>query len=230
MINLTPLAFGAAINPGMIVLALTQLLGASKPLARAIAFAIGAAATSAIVGLVGLLAATQLNQTAHGSRHAAAGPFIFLGARLLLIVFAVWQALRQPPTKPRRPTEPSPQRTALQRQIQVHAARPVFALLIGAGVMLTNDKGLVLYVVALQHIADAPVGVIASAVAAAFVAITLFGVEIPIVMYVAYRQRAVATLAQVHGWISSHSRLLAISAGMVLGIYLIGRGIVSLVA
>jgi hypothetical protein len=40
-----------------------------------------------------------------------------------------------------------------------------------------------------QHIVDAQVGVIASAVAAAaFVAIMLFGVEIPIVMYAADRR------------------------------------------
>jgi hypothetical protein len=223
---LAPLAFGAAINPGMTVVALTLLLGATKPLARAVAFLTGAAATSAVAGLLGFLVTSQLGLSAPMSGHSMGESVFFLGAGLLLFIFAGWQAVRQPPAKS---AHPNPRSAALLQQMQMSVARPVVALLVGAGVMLTNGKSLVLYVVALEHIAYTQLGVIASAVAAsAFIVVMLLGIEIPIVLYAANRQRAVALLAHVRQWIAGHARLLMIVASMVLGIYLTGLGIVSL--
>jgi threonine/homoserine/homoserine lactone efflux protein len=228
LLNLAPLALGAAINPAMIMMVLTLLLSATKPLARAVAFVMGAATTSAVLGLIGLLTAIQPGQLASRRGPSTGEALLVLGAGLLLLVFAGWHAVRKPPTRSARP--PS-RRGELQQQMQLRTARPVVAYLIGAGFMLTNVKALALYGVALKQIADAPLSDLASVVfAAGFIVIMLLGLELPIVLYVADRQRARSVLAQVRHWIEGHERLLMISVALVLGSYLTVRGIVSLVA
>jgi hypothetical protein len=108
--------------------------------------------------------------------------------------------------------------------MQMNAARPVVALLIGTGVMVTNGKALVRDVVGLKHIADAQLGVIASTICAAvFSGILLLGIAIPTVLYAANRQQAVSPLTHLRQWIAGHARLLMIFVSLVLGTYLVNR-------
>jgi threonine/homoserine/homoserine lactone efflux protein len=222
--NLVPLALASAVNPAMMVFALGLLLSATRPLARAMAFLMGAATTSVVVGGVALLGIGNLSQFQRGRTPSVGESVFLLIAGILLLVAIGWDAWRRPSRAPTSNT------AAPRREYQKSASSPLVAFVVGAGFMLSNVKALVPYVVGIKHIADAALGVVVSAVLVlGFIVTMLLGMEIPIVIYAADRQRAATLLAHMRAWMSAHARTLSIMVGLALGVYLIARGISGLV-
>jgi threonine/homoserine/homoserine lactone efflux protein len=225
LINIAPLALGAAVNPGMTGAVLTLLLSGARPLARAVAFVLGAVATSVAVGVLGLMGVSNLGPVRHTPGPSRAESLFFLGAGLLLLILVGWHAWRTPSPKSESGA------TAPRWRHGAWATSPKIAFLIGAGFMLTNLGSLVLFVVALRHIVDAQLGWIVSAmVVLGFMLIMLCGMVLAIIIYAAEPQRAAHVLARARQWIAGHARLLMIIVGLVLGAYLTLRGIVGLAA
>jgi hypothetical protein len=99
LINIAPLALGAAVNPGMTAAVMALLLSATQPLSRAVAFLIGAVATSAVAGVLGLTALSSLGAVRHSGGHARGESLFFLCAGLLLLIIAGWHAVSRPAPK-----------------------------------------------------------------------------------------------------------------------------------
>jgi threonine/homoserine/homoserine lactone efflux protein len=223
LVNIAPLALGAAVNPGMTAAVLALLLSDTQPLERSIAYLLGAVFTCAVTGAAGLLVGSAVGPVRRTGVSPRWEPLLFLCIGLLLLVVAAWYMWRQ------RTPAPKPSMAAPRwlRGAKEHSR--AFAFLMGAGLMLSNLKSLMLYVLALRYIVEAQLGWIQSAlVAAVFVATMLLGIEVAIAIYAADRQKAARVLADVRQWLSANAHLLMTAVCLILGVYFMARGIAGL--
>jgi threonine/homoserine/homoserine lactone efflux protein len=225
LVTIVPLALAASLNPAMIGTTLTLLLSANRPLERAIAFTIGAAALCVVVSVAAAAGLNNISQVRPLHRSGGVGPAVFaIGGGVILLITAI-EALRG--ARPPRPARTSEAKRSLGKA----APRPAVALALGAGLMLSNLKSLALLIVAVQAILAAQVGTVLNLVFVGGFIIVMLGVmEVAILIYVADRERAATTLTAVRTWLERHARALVLLIGALVGLYLLARGITGLIS
>jgi threonine/homoserine/homoserine lactone efflux protein len=210
LLRVLPLALGAAVSPTVLTVIVLLLAGA-KSRRDAVAFAIGTLAVSIAIGVAVLFLFNRALQHHHDTTgHRSAIIDIVLGG--LLLALAVRELVAAPKTK-----EPK-----AQRKLGIGAS---FAL--GAVVMVANFSSLVLYLAALKEIVRADVTTASElVVTAAFIAIMLLPVELPLLLTVVAPGSSERILATIGTTVKRHSHAITVVVLVVFGAYLVVKGVV----
>ncbi|MGO8872739.1 MAG: GAP family protein [Acidimicrobiales bacterium] len=213
--SVLPLAVGAAISPTLLALQLLVLSGSSKPVARAWAVAIGAAAVLAAFSLLGL---TVLDHLHSGHRHhSLQGAVILFAGAGLMGLLAVRSMLR-------RPTAAEQQKTHTAGRLDT--APTYWFAGVGAVGMVVNFSTLVLFLPALHEITRSAADLVARSVAFALLfVITLLPVLAPVGAVTVLGPRADPALAATHAFVDRNSRRIGIVIEVVFTVYLVWRGL-----
>lgn len=224
LLGVLPLAIGSTLSPVLVLLQAATLASRFHPVARAYLVLIGNTIVVAIVTAVVVI-------IGHGRVDAAgeaggAGGIGEIGAwiRIVLAVLLALTAVRllaggrnangslRTPTTPTNP-----------------GVLPGRFLLAGIGGMTGNITSMVLFIPALETTATAglqPVG--ETAIIAVLWAFILLPVYLPVVLYVAFRQRGPAALEGFGRWLRTNNRTIGILIAGGFAIYLGWTGLAAL--
>lgn len=213
--SVLPLAIGAAISPTLVALQLLVLTGATKPVARAWAVALGSALVLAAFSLLGLTVLNHLHPAEHG-HHSLRGALIMFVAAGLLVALAVRSMVRRP-TSAEQQTSRTAERLA--------TAPTSWFVGVGALGMVVNFSTLLLFLPALHEITRSPVGLTGrSVVFSLLFVIALLPVLLPVGLVTVLGHRADPALAATHRVVNRHTRQIGVVIEVAFAIYLVARG------
>ena len=200
-VHILPLALGAAVSPALLTLELAILAGRTKQKVRAWVFALSAAVTIFLFGVVVVAFLRNINFDVPPSvtsvvvRGVLAAALLALGVRILV-----------------KQSAPAQQHHDRLKQRLADAPLPFFAGL-GIAAMLTNASTLVLYLPALHVIVHAQTSLEGKwLVGLALWIITITPFMIPVALVTIVGHRSDAFLARLNAWATSNSR--RITAGI----------------
>ena len=198
ILEILPLALGAAVSPTVLMIELLILSGANRPKARAWAFVAG---LTVILIAVVVLFLTLLSRTSAGANGPSVPVRIVDGAAaLLLLVVGIRNLL---PSK----TQGEKQKSKVASRLET-APLPFYA---GVGVvtMLTNASTLILLAPACHDIArsDATTSV-KTAATVVLVVIVMLPFVLPVTAVTVLGHRADGVLGYMNRFVSGHSRQL----------------------
>jgi hypothetical protein len=207
------LALAASIYPPAVaaVIALGQ---GSHVRARVFVFVLASALTTYAMGTLLLFVLVDLGAT--GPQHRTPSAALDLALGVVLLFLAVRLRRQQPD-----PAKPSASR--IERYLQ--SSRLVFVL--GVTLYILPSP---IYIGAVKSIADAKLSTSSELLAlAATVAVMLWLIELPMLMLLAFPDRAVRTLEGINLWFTRNGRLLAVIVSAAAGVYLAVKGLVDLI-
>jgi Sap, sulfolipid-1-addressing protein len=206
LLEIVPLALGAAISPVIFLLQLTTLTG-PRPIARGSVLAAGAAAALIVVSTIGVL----VGDTGFSTRDTLQAVInIAFGALLAAVGL---RALVRPP-KPRRPTS-SARRPSLRG-----------SFLAGVGGMASNVTTFALYIPALALIAGSGLSLRQQGIAALIIlVITLMVAWVPLVLAVVVPGASTRLLPWLGAWMRANNRWIEVVLGLGFGVWLLVKGV-----
>lgn len=210
LLQVLPLAIGAAISPTVLTIQILLMSGGTGGLAKAWGLAVGrtAALIAITVGGVGLL--SRLPDVNTGQPSLSEG-LIVLGAGLVLALVALkeWRAPRS--------TDHHSRIVARLRRIH-----PVLLVFVGFGWELVSVSTLALFLPALHLISNAAAPDVIKLVAVieliAIASITWLGPPLAVTFY---GERAREVLDRIHTWVSAHEHQITLIATSVFGVALL---------
>ena len=215
LVSVLPLAIGAAVSPTLVALQLLVLTGATKPVARAWALALGSALVLAAFSVLGLTVLNRLHPAEHG-HHSVRGAVIMFVAAGLLAALAVRSIARRP-TSAEQQTSHTAERLA--------NAPTAWFVGVGALGMVVNFSTLLLFLPALHEITRSSVDVTERSVAFALLfVITLLPVLLPVGLVTVMGPRADPALSATHRFVAAHARQIGVVIEAAFAVYLVVRG------
>jgi threonine/homoserine/homoserine lactone efflux protein len=217
--NLIPLAIGIAISP-VPVIAVIMMLSSGKALKNSLLFDLGWLVAITALGVIGVLALGGKNVAGHkGAGPASDIADVVLGVLLLFLAARRWMRGRG------GAEEKEPR---LLKSID--SLRPLTAFGFGAALILVNPKNLMIALAGIAQILKADPGTGASfAALAVFIVVATIGVALPVVVYALMPSRAASILGSWKTWLAEHNSAVMMYLLLVLGIFLLAKGIVGLV-
>lgn len=217
-------ALTAALNPTLLA-AVTVMLTLRKPERLLTGYLLGAMVTSLTCGL--LLVFTLPNSSTSSTAKHSVNPVlnIALGALILLIVFVVGTGRdkrRRARSERKRELAKHKPPPRWRRQLSKGSARDTFvvgALLSFPGASYIAGMDLL----SKQHLSTA-VTVVA---VIGFNLIMLMLLELPLLGYATRPEWTAATVERFSNWLTLRGGRVALTAGVVVGILLIGRGLIN---
>jgi threonine/homoserine/homoserine lactone efflux protein len=216
LLEVLPLALGAAVSPTVLIVAVLLLASPSSPRLRATLFLLGAALVLVVLGLVGL---TLFSTVTPGGDHRTAWAWIDTIAGVVLVLVALRLLLVK-------------RRTAHEERAQggddaASKHRPVWVSFpLGIVMMLTNTSTLALYVPILKDLSRADAGTATTLATLAIVdVIILLPALLPLALTVVAPGPAGRVLGEVRKVATRYARPLSGAIFLVLGVYLAWRGI-----
>jgi threonine/homoserine/homoserine lactone efflux protein len=206
LVEIVPLALGAAISPVIFLLQLTTLTG-PRPTARGSVLAAGAAAALIVVSTIGVL----VGDTGFTTRDTLQAVInIAFGALLAAVGL---RALVRPP-KPREPKS-SARRPSLRG-----------SFLAGVGGMASNVTTFALYIPALALIAGSGLSLRQQGIAALIIlVITLMVAWVPLVLAVVVPGASTRLLPRLGAWMRANNRWIQVVLGLGFGVWLLVKGV-----
>ncbi len=214
--DLLPLAIGIAISPVPIIAVILMLLSA-KATATSTGFLLGWVAGVVMVTTVVLVLVGQAGDTSGGKPSTLSSVLkLVLGALLVLLAGRQWRS---------RPKE-GEAGTMPKWMGAIESFTFSRALLLGFGLAGINPKNLLLCLAAGATIGAAhlPTGQIVVAMAV-FVVLASSTVAVPVIGYLAARDRMAAPLDRLRAWLTQNNATVMAVLLLVLGVVLIGKGI-----
>lgn len=209
--SVIPLALGAAVSPTILGAVVLILASGVHPLARATAFALGAAVPLVIIGLTCLFVLGEAAKI----RHLQISPAIDLTFGIGLLLVAARSLVTSADDR--------------DRQGSIVGGGFVKAALLGMGMMATNVTTLALFIPAVKNIAQAMhVGVAGQLVTfIVLLLITLLVVVVPPLLYAIKPRRALSLFSPVRFAAAGtrNSRLVRSTLPAVFGTYLTIKGV-----
>jgi Sap, sulfolipid-1-addressing protein len=204
----TPLAFGAALSPTMLVVVFLMLAGPVHPRRRAAAFGLGA---GLVLVLVGAAVLVFMRRSIVHDRH------LYDWADIALALAAAVVAVRQlvvPPTPHRGVPGTGAGRGGVER-----------SFLLGAAMMGTNFSTLVLYVAAMKDTAAARVEVSAKAGVIVFVfVVTSAMLWVPLLFAAPASRIAGEWVGPIDAFARRHARPISVAVPGLFAIFLLVKG------
>ena len=219
--DLLPLAIGVAISPIPIIAVILMLL--SRQANRtSTGFLLGWVAGIVVVTVVVLLLVGQAGNTSQGEPSTVSGVIkLVLGVLLLFLALRQWQA---------RPKEGRPG-TMPKWMSAIESFTFRRALVLGLLLSAVNPKNLLMCLGAGTTIGAAHLsGSDEVIVVAIFTAIAASTVAIPVLGYLAARERMARPLDELRGWLAQHNAAVMAVVLLVIGVALLGKGIGALSA
>lgn len=214
------LALAASIYPPAVA-AVIALGRGPEVRSRVFCFVLAAGLVTYAVGALILYALVELGAT--GARHLTPGAAvdIALGVALMLLARRLHRKRPDPAVTP-APASGSATPSKIERYLQ--SRRLAFVLGIVLYVLPSP-----IYIGAVKAIADANLSTTGELLdLIAVVAVMLWLIELPMLMLLIVPDRAAETLERINLWFARHGRTLAIVAAVLVGVYLIAKGIVQL--
>ena len=207
-----PLALGAAVSPTVLTVGLLILSGKKRPLARAVAYAFGAAVPLLVVGVLGVLFLHSAVETNTGIR---ASPWVDVAFGVVLIGLGLRRI--------------SKRKTAQEKQGRragkLADAGPLPFVGVGAVMMLTNFTTLALYLPMVKDMARSGSPALERVVVLLILDVIVLAVAIvPPVLVALGGAPARRALDRLNGWVSRNSRAIGTVLFIVFGVYLLVRG------
>ena len=209
------LALAASIYPPAVA-AVIALGRGSQVRSRVAVFVLAAAMITYVLGALMLFLLVELGATRYLHRTPSAAVDLALGA--LLIVLAVYLRRKRPKTA--KPSEPS--------KIERYLRSRRLAFVLGATLYILPSP---IYIGAVKEIADAKLSTSRELLAlAATVAVMLWLIELPMLMLLAFPDRASSALERINLWFGRHGRQLAVVLSAAAGTYLAIEGLGDLIS
>jgi threonine/homoserine/homoserine lactone efflux protein len=214
--DLLPLAIGIAISPIPIIAVILMLLS-RKATATSTGFLLGWVVGIVLVTVVVLVLVGQAGNTAGGEPSTLSSVLkLVLGAALILLAVRQWQG---------RPK--AGETGAMPKWMDaIESFSFVRALLLGFGLSAINPKNLLLCLAAGTTIGAAhlPTGQIVVAMVV-FTLLACSTVAVPVVGYLAARDRMAAPLDRLRAWLTQNNAAVMAVLLLVIGTVLLGKGI-----
>ena len=214
--DLLPLAIGIAISPIPIIAVILMLLS-RKATATSTGFLLGWVVGIVLVTVVVLVLVGQAGNTAGGEPSTLSSVLkLVLGAALILLAVRQWQG---------RPK--AGETGAMPKWMDaIESFSFVRALLLGFGLSAINPKNLLLCLAAGTTIGAAhlPTGQVVVATVV-FTLLACSSVAVPVVGYLAARDRMAAPLDRLRAWLTQNNAAVMAVLLLVIGTVLLGKGI-----
>lgn len=218
--NLIPLAIGLAISP-IPIIAVILMLSSKKAVVNAIVF--DAAWLFAIIGTSAVVLLCFGSESISGSRGAGtASDIVHLAFGVLLLALAAKRFMQK------RKGVPDKQPKLLA---SIETIKPLEAMLFGFAMVVLNPKNLVILLSALAQVVQQGASTGTNiAVIAIFTLIASAGVLLPLAVYVLFRKKSATILSSWKTWLTEHNNTVMMYLLLVLGVVLLIKGIMGLVA
>jgi hypothetical protein len=227
MLDIFVLALGAAFYPTLLAIVLV-VLTRPRPVRLLAAYLGGGMLAGLGLGFVFVFALKGVGAGSDdGGKSASSATLDIVAGTISLGLAAVLISGRDPrPARLKRRRRPAPDSTKpswTQRAIGHDSLGVAF----GLGVLL--DLPSVWYVIALKDIATSSYSTLTQALLIVAFNLIMFAViEIPLIAYLLTPDRAAARVAAFNAWIRSHVRQLGEGVAVVIGVYLVTRGVAAL--
>jgi hypothetical protein len=214
------LALAASIYPPAVAAVIALGRGAEVR-SRVFAFVLAAGLVTYAVGALILYALVELGAT--GAHHLTPGAAVDVALGVLLMLLALRLHRKRPdPAAPAAPSAAAATPSKIERYLE--SRRLAFVLGIVLYVLPSP-----IYIGAVKAIADANLSTAGELLdLVVVVAVMLWLIELPMLMLLVVPARATDTLERVNLWFARHGRTLAIVAALIVGVYLISKGVVHL--
>jgi hypothetical protein len=209
------LALAASIYPPA-VLAVIALGRGEQLKSRVVVFVLGALLVTYAMGVLMMVVLDELGAT--GPHHWTPGGTIDLVLGVALIGLAVH--LRRKPPSPTTPARPS--------KIARYLENRRLAFVLGVTLYVLPSP---IYVAAVKTLADARLSKGGELLAlGATVVLMLWLIELPMLMLLAFPERASGILERANQWFTEHRRQLGVAISAGVGLYLIVKGLADLLS
>jgi hypothetical protein len=235
MLSILPLALAAAVYPTLLV-GVVVMLTRPDPRRLLAAFRFGGVLVSVTCGLIIVFV---LKGTISASRQRSASPKIDLIAGILSLALAIVVWARRNSKRPgdRKASAANPTSDSWSPADNPRESDPSFTgrMLARGSLKSAFAAGMILnlpgiwYLIALKNIAQANYSAITDVLLILlFNAIMFLIVELPLIGYLVRPDETKARVERFRTWLGDYNRVLAAAAALVVGSYLVIRGIVRL--
>lgn len=222
MLDVLVLAVGAAISPTILAVVIV-VLRRPHPRRLLAAYLFGGLLTSIAVGIA---VVTSLNGLDFSESGPAADPIVdfTVGALSLIVAFVLATDRDAHLTDRRRERKAAqPARDPWSERVLSHGTAPI-AFAVG---MVLNLPG-AMYLVALKDIAEFEGGFGGQLLAILVFNLVMFVLaEVPLLGYSFAPEKTQERVEQLNAWMSDHARQIVIVVATTIGLYLIARGLVT---
>jgi threonine/homoserine/homoserine lactone efflux protein len=200
------IGLAASVSP-VAIMFLISILSRQHARRNSLIFLLGYTLTLTALGIVGVL----VFHLGSGGRTSKVNGYIDLALGILCLL-AILFTIRKP--KKQETTEV---------ESDLRASR---AFSLGSFAMIVNTSTLIIYISGLHAIAAAGLEPFNDVIALALLTLfTLTSLIIPIIIYFALPDRSEKVLASLRVWLSKHSKAIGIAVLLIIGVYLVIKGI-----
>lgn len=217
LLNVLPLALGAAVSPVVLIGTILILTISDSPKLSGIAFYIGAIILLLIVIAAGILVGGGITADRQPS---VASAYLDLALGILLILLGIRRIVKK---------DNGPDKDRFIQKSKSRVSNFIKYMFLGLGIFVINFKTTILVFAASKDIGLSSAGFTDKlAVVIILTVITLLVVEIPILIYFTMPESSEKLLGTLNVWMQKNSRYLIASVLFFFGIYLVVDGIMVL--
>jgi Sap, sulfolipid-1-addressing protein len=220
------LALAASIYPPA-VLAVIALGRGEQLKSRVFVFVLGALLVTYALGVVLLLVLDELGAT--GPDHWAPSAALDLVLGVALLGLAVHLRRKRPDPDPADPVDPEdPAKPSEPSKIARYLESRRLAFVLGVTLYVLPSP---IYIAAVKTLADAQLSKSAELLSLLVtVAVMLWLIELPMLMLLAFPDRAADQLERTNQWFTDHRRQLGVAISAGVGLYLVVKGLAGLLS
>ena len=218
------LALAASIYPPA-VLAVIALGRGEQLKSRVFVFVLGALLVTYALGVLMLVVLDELGATGPGHWAPSAALDLVLGVALLGLAVH----LRRKPLDPADPADSAdPAKQGEPSKIARYLESRRLAFVLGVTLYVLPSP---IYIAAVKTLADAHLAKSAELLSLLVtVAVMLWLIELPMLMLLAYPDRAAGLLERTNQWFTEHRRQLGVAISAGVGLYLLVKGLAGLIS
>lgn len=214
LLNVLPLALGAAVSPVVLIGIILILTISDRPKLSGIAFYIGAVILLLIVIAAGILVGGGITADRHPS---VASAYLDLVFGILLILLGIRRIVKK---------GNGPDKDRFIQKSKSAISNFIKYMLLGLGIFTINLKTTILVFAASKDIGISSAGLTDKlTVIIILIVITLLVVEIPLLIYFTMPESSEKLLGALNIWVRKNSRYLIAAVLFFFGIYLMVKGI-----
>ncbi len=217
LLQILPLAFGAAVSPTALMGIIILLSLSKKPKLQGFGYYIGSIILIIIIVFLGLILGAGISSGYNKPHLLLDWIDIVLGILLLLLgVRGIFKSQKSPVDRIQSNDKPKSNLNLFIKGVSF-----------GFGLFLINFSTIIIVLEAGKEIAVSPVGFIGKfLIIIILIFITLLVCEIPLLMYVLYPQKAKKLLLKVNSWMQRNGHILMGIVLLLIGVYLIWAGLI----
>ena len=216
LVNILPLAFGAAVSPTVLIGIILILSVADRPKLDGTAFYVGAIILLLIVVAAGILLGKGV-AVASNKPPSVASAYFDLTLGVLLILLGIWRIAKK--------GHGGPDKGRFGGESKSTASDFIKYMILGIGMFVINFTTTVLVFAAGKNIGISGAGAVDKvAVVIILTLITLLVIEIPLLIYFTMPERSEKILGPINVWMQKNGRYLMAAVIFAFGIYLILKG------